>query len=785
MIINFLQTRNPTILPSLHQRPHQKLPAKDGHVSAFADNLNDLKSCGKDNKDKLGELLFQFFKFFAHEMDYDTQVLSVRNGKLISKVEKGWHLATNNRLCVEEPFNTVRNLGNTADDTSFKGLHMEIRRAFELIAEGKLEEACEQYVFPKEEERIWEKPPPQPRPILSRSTSQSRGGRGGFRGNRHNNNHARSGGSRRASSGAFDGQTSYVPHVLPQGLTPQEVWSHTQATQAAQERLHNDLYTTFSVLQAQENNLRLLYNQSQAYAQAQAQAFHQAQRLQPNGSIKTQQATDRSRGSSFDNPPLTAPIRPDMYYYPLQYQATPMYGSHSPNTYPSSPSLSPAVPELRRSLHRSTVTGGSGAGSVSASSTLRSHSQPATRSMPSPLALQGIAASNYGFNGFSGYQPQRQANGIIIPNFIADESAETGQETESLSGSGESPPDGRPKEYLGYYLSNETAPFVPPRESVTLPPIPAFGDIPSRRRPSTDQFPQAVFDRLRRASRSPSPLGRNRTHSASSTPAMGGLQNMSSSNLRALNNQGPLVVNGSTNLTPSQGSDRHPSISENSLSEDTSYDPMVASVESLGLDPTIGTPSYTQNISTGVWHESAPGMNGSGASGIENSSLTGLGISTASNQGGPAESKNGVNRLSPNRGGRPSQNGAISPLDIAFNKTDDVPHLSPIVETRTPSPTANRKFEPSLEKQEISSQASTQASKAGLARFALNNSSQKSSLEPKPNGHTRASKSEGSGPGTWQKIPKGKKKAQSDQKPATSKMQAEQKPMNDSERKGG
>jgi hypothetical protein len=82
----------------------------------------------------------------------------------------------NNRLCVEEPFNLTRNLGNTADDTSFRGLHLELRRAFSLIAEAKLKDCCEQFVFPAEEERIWEKPPPQPRPVLSRSASQS--GRG-------------------------------------------------------------------------------------------------------------------------------------------------------------------------------------------------------------------------------------------------------------------------------------------------------------------------------------------------------------------------------------------------------------------------------------------------------------------------------------------------------------------------------------------------------------------------------------------------------------------------------
>ncbi|EHL00696.1 putative Poly(A) RNA polymerase cid11 [Glarea lozoyensis 74030] len=37
-------------------------------------------------------------KFYGHEFDYDKHVVSVRNGKQISKIEKKWHLANNNTL---------------------------------------------------------------------------------------------------------------------------------------------------------------------------------------------------------------------------------------------------------------------------------------------------------------------------------------------------------------------------------------------------------------------------------------------------------------------------------------------------------------------------------------------------------------------------------------------------------------------------------------------------------------------------------------------------------------
>ncbi len=812
MIINFLQTRKPPILPALHQRPHLKLPSQDGQETTFADDVNALRGYGKENKETLGELLFQFFRFYGHEIDYDKSVISVRNGRLTSKVDKGWHLATNNRLCIEEPFNIGRNLGNTADDTSFRGLHIELRRAFDLIGEAKLAECCEEYVFPKEEERIWEKPVPQPRPILSRSTSQSRGGKGGnYRGGKHNN-HLRNGNTNRrassASSGAFDNNSSYASQVLPPGMTAQEAWIQNQA---AQDRLHNDLYTTFSVLQAQENNLRLqLYTQSQAYAQAQAQAYHQAQRGQGNGGVTSQQTADRHRGSSFDNPPLTAPLRPEMYFYPLHYQGTPIYGQHSPSTYPSSPSISPALPELRRSLHRSTVTGGQGV-SGSSSGSLRSHSQPAVRSVPSPAPLQGLGVSNAGMNGFGSY---RQPNGVIIPNFIADENMEIGVESES-STFADSPPNGTPKEYVGYYV-NEPAMPPPRRDPVVIPAIPAFGDIQRRRRVSTtEQFPQIVLDRIRRNSRSPSPHRTYSTSMISSPFKIPSQQYTPSSNLRASNEQGPLVLNGSGSVMSSIPG-QQASVGDAPLSDMPSYDTPMPAVDPASriFVPNSDLPSEIdhlshpalQGASAELRQDSPPVVDGSSyrASDLEYSGqapLVANGVIALTPPRRLTPEQIQENRPSPskgNRSSRQSQNGAMSPLDIGTGQNEalreDFPHLSPVYETRTPSPTANRKFERILDdvrgESKPASQTGSNDSKPAL-KLALANSTKgnhRQNIAAMPNGHTRAAKSEGSGTGTWQQIPKSKKKGNaSDQKSALSNDQnhSEQIPGSNSERKGG
>jgi hypothetical protein len=86
----------------------------------------------------------------AFEFDYDKHVISLRQGTYLTKEEKGWDTCKGwKMLCVEEPFNTARNLGNSADDTSVIGLIGEFRRACNILYETAcLNKLCEEYHFP-------------------------------------------------------------------------------------------------------------------------------------------------------------------------------------------------------------------------------------------------------------------------------------------------------------------------------------------------------------------------------------------------------------------------------------------------------------------------------------------------------------------------------------------------------------------------------------------------------------------------------------------------------------
>lgn len=179
MILNFLQTREPPILPALHQMPFRKHVTSTGFESTFADDLDELRGYSEANKETLGQLLFHFFRRYGHEINYQESVISVRHGRLLSREEKGWNdpkkrpKESTDPLCVEEPFNTERNLGNTADGFAWRGIHQEIRDAFRLLAQGEpLEECCEQYVFPPEERPVIQRPPPVNKPVLTQSSTQ-------------------------------------------------------------------------------------------------------------------------------------------------------------------------------------------------------------------------------------------------------------------------------------------------------------------------------------------------------------------------------------------------------------------------------------------------------------------------------------------------------------------------------------------------------------------------------------------------------------------------------------
>ncbi|KAG0634935.1 hypothetical protein HOY80DRAFT_490445 [Tuber brumale] len=423
MILNFLQTRDPPILPALHQRPHKKRPPINGVDISFDDDIETLKGFGHNNKETLGELLFAFFKKYGHELDYEKKVISVRHGKLLSKEEKNWQYLQNNRLCVEEPFNFTRNLGNTADDSSVRGLHLEFRRAHKILSEdADLAAVCEQYEFPPGEPHT-SVPIQQPahRPVVTLSRGypnhKSRGGYNNNRGNRpqHYMNGNRNG-NRKPGNNNYNNHSNNVP-LQHHYLSP-EIFGYVQTPQ---EQL--------LALQTQFHHARVAQAQ---LAQAHAHAQLHGQQTQTQGSS----ASTNAHGSTLTPQDFAALGTLSSYAYFAQlwgmnyyYPSAPL---HSELPTQMAPQAAIGMNESRQRAGQRRHNGYNGGS--------RSQSQP-------PPLSEVYSVPSYGRGGSS-------ATGV------------TGSEDDdfadhSSSGNPVTPPEEEPDEYVGYYAYGGSLQSVP------------------------------------------------------------------------------------------------------------------------------------------------------------------------------------------------------------------------------------------------------------------------------------------------------------------------------------
>ena len=470
MIINFLQTRTPPILPSLQQQPNLKRKILNGVDVTFDKDITLYRGYGARNKDSIGQLLFQFFRYYGHEVDYESQVLSVRMGRSISKLEKGWHLLQNNRLCVEEPFNTLRNLGNTADDTSMRGIHLELRRAFRTVGQASLERCCEQYEYPTEESKTLENfQIPESKPVIASkpplsgrgASANGRGGRHASRGRGANTN------NRRPSNANSNPRVHPSLRQFPYQMSPQDLQMHAQQQQFL---LHDQLYQQFQYLQAQEQELR-----QQLQQQAMLQGRMSATLPYPHITFpayataeSVQDGSERIRAETINHPPLTAPIRQQRFAYTSPYLTYSMPRAQLPTTNPSSPHLRYAVPDHQRASRQTAVT------DSFPSSALRAQSQP-PRPMPSPLSFQptmteSVEEAEPGTGGRAQQvrPPANTTNGFPAPY----------QNVYRTSTQANTPLSARQpsSEYVGYYVGHSPPTQARSRSSFASP-MPSYSGL--------------------------------------------------------------------------------------------------------------------------------------------------------------------------------------------------------------------------------------------------------------------------------------------------------------------
>lgn len=737
MILNFLQTRDPPILPALHQREHERYIANDGSEAGFDDNMDALQGFGKENKETLAQLLFHFFRRYGHEIDYDKSVVSVRHGKLLLRSEKSWDSAKEalSRLCVEEPFNTTRNLGNTADATAFRGIHLEIRQAFDYLANGaQLDKLCEPFEFPPEEKNIFKKPTPGARPILPQLPPNMRRNAPApvsMRAPRNPQGMRSSPGYRRASGGA-----AFSNMRPPYGYQQQVNYSHHDAL----EQLRQGFLMKQNQIEALKAQLAAQSHAQQAYAHAQTM---QANIAQAQAQVQAGLASPQTQ--VFMNGPRTPKLgeRHSAVYNPYNYSYYPHYdfaqtmalaaSQDGTRTNPTSPSLSTVTPATRRGLQRSVT------GNGFQSSANRSQSQPA-RGLPYHiLAATGYPpVPTYDPANYATTPPQLNGvNGVDVAQGYSDlplRSARALSIADSQSNSGS------PREYVGYYVDDspqmaQTQPLPQQKfANFQLPPIPSYGEL-RKQRVSSDLHPPSSIS-TRRLSRSPSPLGHMRSFSTASglrsapLPSLPLPRQRTDSGQQTAEMNGPLIVNGSYSTAmpsatweaQSTPSEVQPELNDrfagNFASTGTAPSSMQSAYDIFGIQQPIETASEASVTDSehaaapvqvnGIHSNSPKPPNGIiiASSTPQQSTEPFPPLSRASPESVQSQENHVLTVSPPSAPAIPTRSpwrdvaaskGPVPPLDLSG--VSDVPSalssgkalLSPVMETRTPSPTANRR----------------------------------------------------------------------------------------------
>lgn len=519
LVINFLQIRSILPVIPLHDEGGDK---KDN----FSADVEKFRDFGPNPTPPIGDLFYDFFAYYGYEADFETSVFSVREGTILPKIQSRWsRIANNNRLCVEEPFNNARNLGNTADDTAIRGLHLEMRDAAKSMGNGIVDvdgDVCKHFEFPPDEPRyaIFEKPPPQPRPVLTRSRSQAgRGGRGGMRANNRGYDHRSAGASRRASSA-----TTYGP--APVGLMPPEMWP-----QMDPYTIQQDLHNLTRHLSHEQERLRLVQQAIMEQRMQQASLGGNSNRGSYVGpSMPSQPGSPGPQIISFENGPRTAPLVAGpgngfRYEHGLPMSRTSSHQGTS--TQQSSPMMAEAVP-LRRSTQQMQVPDSPGLSQ-------RSRSQPAR---PGQQAL--VPGYPYmQWNPSGQYQMQtgnQQRYPYLLPGyqFVDQRGIRYMQFGTAV-----------PREYVGYGINPTTTPGP---SGIELSSIPAYEDLQRQGRPRSPVPRESEVTYTESPARSSSAVSSiiddyNGLQSAP-IPGFGGGQRRSASG-SLVELQGPVIANGS------------------------------------------------------------------------------------------------------------------------------------------------------------------------------------------------------------------------------------------------
>ncbi|EGC39642.1 hypothetical protein DICPUDRAFT_26598 [Dictyostelium purpureum] len=152
LVISFLQTRDPPILPCLQELANgpKIINGKeygellddvmvDGFNCKYYNDISKLIGFGLQNKESLGSLVFHFFQTYSREFSFMNQVVSIRNGSPILKSSKTWESISKKShywFSIEDPFEITHNLARVVNRPNLSIIISELNRAYKLLSKN-------------------------------------------------------------------------------------------------------------------------------------------------------------------------------------------------------------------------------------------------------------------------------------------------------------------------------------------------------------------------------------------------------------------------------------------------------------------------------------------------------------------------------------------------------------------------------------------------------------------------------------------------------------------------
>ncbi|KAF9956170.1 hypothetical protein BGZ65_002925 [Modicella reniformis] len=131
MLITYLQTVTPPILPDLQQQTTNRMVDRviNGHNCSFDRNWSNHEATARMNTDTPAELLLGLLKFFGYKFNYDQWEVNTRLGQFLTMQMSvdSWN------MCVMDPFMVTRNVAGMVRESNVRVIKEAFQKSYTAL----------------------------------------------------------------------------------------------------------------------------------------------------------------------------------------------------------------------------------------------------------------------------------------------------------------------------------------------------------------------------------------------------------------------------------------------------------------------------------------------------------------------------------------------------------------------------------------------------------------------------------------------------------------------------